>query len=423
MSCGRGAALIGAAPLLLILWTMLAPGHAAEPARLIGAEKLRPFFTALAALDQRRSRAPVRIMQIGDSHTASDSFSGRMRERLQDRFGAAGRGWLPAGVPYKYFQPRLVTVSETGWRHLRASDTDDKPPLGLDAVVARATEADARMTLSSNDADGFDRVAVEFVARPDGQPLTIRADQNPPARIVTAAPKIGVRRSEVLLPKPAHQLDLVASGPPGTEVLGWAVERRRSGVIYENHGSVGGTVRLLERLDPATVSFELADRRPALLVIAFGTNEGFRDGLDPADYAARFRAAVGSLARRARGGAVLVLGPPDGNRRPGECAGNAGCSVGPSTQGDNCAWTVPPKLAEVRAAQRRLALRQGWAFWDWSAAMGGACSMHQGLGEDPPLAMPDHVHLSKAGYVRTADRLFTDLMRAYDEWKRAPRRR
>jgi hypothetical protein len=187
------------------------------------------------------------------------------------------------------------------------------------------------MTLGSSDPDGFDRVAVEFVARPGGQPLTIRVEQNPPVRIAAAAPKIGVRRSEVLLPKPAHQLELVASGPPGTELLGWAVERRRSGIIYENHGSIGATVRLLERLDPAAVSFELADRRPVLLVIAFGTNEGFRDGLDLADYAARFRAAVSGLARRARGAAILVLGPPDGNRRSAECSGSAVCSVSPTT--------------------------------------------------------------------------------------------
>ena len=417
-------ALVRAAPLLLIhAAATVAPGHAADPARLVGAERLRPLFIALATLDQKRARGPVRILQIGDSHTANDSFSGRLRERLQSRFGAAGRGWLPAGVPYKYFQPRLVTVSETGWRHLRPSDADDKPLLGLDAVTARAVEADARMTLSSSDADGFGRVAVEFVARPGGQPLTIRVEQNPPVRIATTAPKIGVRRSEVLLPKSAHQLELVASGPPGTELLGWAVERRRSGVIYENHGSIGATVRLLERLDPAAVSFELADRRPALLVIAFGTNEGFRDGLDLGDYAARFRAAIGSLARRARGAAIVVLGPPDGNRRSGECSGEAGCRTSTAASGDSCAWTVPPKLVEVRAVQRRVALRQGWAFWDWSAAMGDACSMHQGLGEDPPLAMSDHVHLSKAGYALTADRLFTDLMRAYHDWKRVPRRR
>ena len=44
--------------------------------------------------------APVVILQIGDSHTANDSFSGRMRELFQARFGDAGRGVLPPGVPY-----------------------------------------------------------------------------------------------------------------------------------------------------------------------------------------------------------------------------------------------------------------------------------------------------------------------------------
>jgi len=423
VSGGRGALFLCAALLLPILGVMtMASGRAAEPERLAGAEKLRPFFQAMAALEKHRTRGPIRILQVGDSHTANDSFSGQMRERLQSRFGAAGRGWLPAGVPYKYFQPRLVSVTESGWRHLRPSTPGEKPPLGLDAVVSKATEADARMSLGSSEADGFDRVAIEFVARPGGEPLTIQVDENPPVRIATAAPKVGVRRSEVLLPKPAHQLQLVAPGAPVLELLGWAVERRRSGIIYENHGSIGATVRLLEKLDPAAVSFELADRKPALIAIAFGTNEGFRDDIDLTDYAARYRAAVSALAKRARGAAILVLGPPDGNRRPAECSGDAGCNASAQANGDSCAWTVPPRLAEIRTVQRRAALRQGWAFWDWSAAMGGACGMHRGLAEVAALAMPDHVHLSKTGYALTADRLFADLMRAYDDWKRAPRR-
>ena len=422
MILGRGGAL-SAALVLSLAGAASAPCPAAEPDRLSGAEKLRPFFQALTALEQHRARAPVRILQIGDSHTANDAFSGRLRELLQTRFGAAGRGWLPAGVPYKYFQPRLVTVSETGWRHLRPSDTAEKPVLGLDAVVARAAEPEARMTLAAADPDGFDRVSVEFIARPGGQPLSLRVDQNPPVRIATTAPKAVVRRSDLMLPKPARQVKLVATGSPGTEVLGWAVERRRSGIIYENHGSIGATARLLEKLGPEAVSFELADRKPALLVVAFGTNEGFRDGLDLAEYAARFRGSISALAKRARGAAVLVLGPPDGNRRPSECSGEATCRAGAAARDDSCAWTVPANLAEVRAVQRRVALRQGWAFWDWSAAMGGACAIDKWLRQDPPLAMPDHVHLSKAGYAFAADKLFADLMRAYEDSKRTTRRR
>src|ERR1700681_1171571 len=104
------ATLAGAA-----LCTLIAIHPTAFAERPPPARALRPFFVALAGLDQHRARRPLRILQVGDSHTANDGFSGRLRERLQDRFGAAGRGWLPAGVPYGYFRPALVAVGESGW--------------------------------------------------------------------------------------------------------------------------------------------------------------------------------------------------------------------------------------------------------------------------------------------------------------------
>jgi lysophospholipase L1-like esterase len=164
------------------------------------------------------------------------------------------------------------------------------------------------------------------------------------------------------------------------------------------------------------VSSELAERRPALLVIAFGTNEGFDDSLDLAKYAARFRIAVGEVAHAARGAAVLVLGPLDGNRLPPGCGKDAAVACG--SRDGVCAWSEPRNLAAVRDILRRAAQRQGWAFWDWSAAMGGRCGIDRWLGHEPPLAMPDHVHLNKAGYAATADILFSELMREYDAWRR-----
>jgi len=108
-----------------------------EPQRLASPEALAPFF---AALDDRADRRPVRIMQIGDSHTANDSLSGRMRQHFQGRFGAAGRGWLPAGVPYKYYRPQFVSVSEDAWRHVKPNDHAGVV-LGLDAVAAESNRA------------------------------------------------------------------------------------------------------------------------------------------------------------------------------------------------------------------------------------------------------------------------------------------
>ncbi len=391
------------------------PSRPAAAMRLSSPEALRPFFTALAALDgrqgERREQRPLRILQIGDSHTANDALSGRMRERLQERFGAAGRGWLPAGVPYKYFRPRLVEVSESGWNHLKPSDHTGIA-FGLDAVVAESQPPDAAMTIDSTEPGGFDFFGVEYLTRPNGSAFTVQVDDAAPVRVSTAAAEAAVKRFDLELERPARRVELRAAGRPPVDLLGWAVERRTAGVVYENHGTIGATVDLLGQINPQPEAFELEQRRPALVIVAFGTNESFADGLDLDRYAARFRAAIAALQRYAPGAAILVLGPPDGNRHARDCTPVASCQP----ESDACAWQEPPNLAGVRSLQRRLARQQGWAYWDWFMAMGGACSIDRMTAAEPPLAMPDHVHLSRSGYETIADLLFADLMREYDRW-------
>ena len=134
----------------------LLPSPAPPPVeqRLSSPGALAPFFAALAALEQRQAQRPVRIVQIGDSHTANDSLSGRLRERFQQQFGEAGRGWLPAGIPYKYYRPQLVSVSESGWRHFKPSDHQPGLALGLDAVDAESEPHDAVMAIESTEPAG-----------------------------------------------------------------------------------------------------------------------------------------------------------------------------------------------------------------------------------------------------------------------------
>lgn len=408
---------VSSAGLVLLLQACLGAAAPASPSpppetRLSSPETLWPFFAALADAGGRKSHNPLRIIQVGDSHSANDSFSGRMRQRFQDRFGAAGRGWLPAGVPYKYFRPQLVKVSEDGWRHLKPSDHAGVA-LGLDAVDAESQPHDSTMTIESTEPGGFDRFGVEYLTRPDGSAFTVQVDGAAPVRVSTAAAQTAVKRFDLPLGRPALRIELRAAGRPPVDLLGWSVERRGPGVIYENHGTIGAKVDILGQIAPQATAFELNDRRPALIVVAFGTNEGFADGFDLDRYAARFQAAVAALQRQAPGAAILVLGPPDGNRHAQNCAPVAACRP----NGDECTWQEPPHLAAVRSLQRRIAHRQGWAYWDWFMAMGGACSVDRMTVAEPPLAMPDHVHLSKLGYEAMADVLFADLMGEFERWR------
>ena len=399
--------------IVLLLQAYFGSREASPPpaARLISPEALAPFF---AALDDRTAHQPVRVLQIGDSHTANDSLSGRMRQRFQTRFGAAGRGWLPAGVPYKYYRPRLVSVGESGWTHVKPNDHAGIA-LGLDAVVAESEPRDAVMTIASTEPAGFDRFAVEYLTQPNGSAFTISADGAAPVRVSTASAVTAVTRFDLPLDRPTHQVELRAEGRPPVALLGWDVERDDRGVIYENHGTIGATVGLLDQMAPEAVSYELADRKSTLLIVAFGTNEGFDDGLDLTRYAGRFAENIQALRRAAHGIPVLILGAPDGNRL------DHGCTAVPCGSSDPCAWHEPAKLAPVRDIERRAAAENGWAYWDWFGAMGGVCSIDRMTQANPPLAMPDHVHLSAPGYEAMADLLFGDLMHAYETWKAQPR--
>jgi hypothetical protein len=141
--------------------------------------------------------------------------------------------------------------------------------MGLEGVAAEAVGPAARMTLTSTEPEGFDRVAIAFVARPGGKPLALRLDDGPPRSVPTIAPRPSLRRVEMLLParSTAHRVELSAPRDAGQQVLGWAVERRGPGIIHENHGSIGATAELLQKLDPAAVSSELP---PSTTIVSNG---------------------------------------------------------------------------------------------------------------------------------------------------------
>lgn len=390
--------------------------------RLFSEAGLAPFFAALTRLQDGQDRHPLRIIQIGDSHTANDAFSSRMREVLQAHFGAAGRGWLPPGIPFRYYRPRLVEVSASGWRQQGPGEAGSEVPLGLDAMVAESEHAGATMRLRSTEPQGFDRFGLEFLARPGGPPIEIDVDRQRPITIATAAAETRARRVVIPVEPGTQQVEVRAPQQARVELLGWNIERDRPGIIYENHGTIGATVALLGRINRQTVAAELSHSRPALLVVAFGTNEGFHDALVPADYAAQFRRQVAALHALAPDAAILVLGPPDGNRLVPSCPRTEArqdlCITGEEpASAPACVWRIPPKLAVVRGIQQRLAKAAGWAFWNWSRAMGGPCSMHRLYLRDPPLAFADHVHLNGAGYAASADVLLFDLLSAYHAWK------
>jgi lysophospholipase L1-like esterase len=405
----RRLALLG----LLLLATCTHPtGPAAvsdqELAARLGSDApLLPLFHALARAEAGQGQAVV--LQIGDSHTANDGFSGRIRDLLQSRFGNAGRGMLPPGIPYRYYRPDRVHVTAQGWTVASSYRSADPAPFGLAAVRQHADGA-AEMTVSVSDPADLNQAEVELLRQPGGGSVQISMDGGTAYNVSTDGP----REQPMWVSAPsasgsgALTVRTHADGP--VDVLAWRVGRDTAGVTWSNLGTVGATVGIMDRWDPAVVRQELDHLKPALIVIAFGTNEGFHDDTDVAAYQSYFAARLHALHEAAPDAALLVLGPPDAERR------RPGRSGAPSTCGDPH-WVYPPRLNAIRQAQRTAAAQEHAFFWDWQAAMGGPCSMAHWTHEQPPLAAADHVHLLTGGYRRTADALFRTLMAGFDHFK------
>lgn len=412
---------LGVAGALLALAQCTPPPPASplpEQSRLDGqARVLEPFFNALAALEDGAADDPAIVIQLGDSHTAGDRFSGRIRERLQQRFGDAGRGMLPPGVPFEYYHPTGVEVTQSdGWRIAGSFDRDEGGIFGLSGFRAEADRAGATMVLTATGDAGFDRAAVDILRQPAGGTLIVRIDGGPATRIETAG--TGADWIDVPTPLASRTLTLEPAGDGPVSLLGWSTGRSRPGVVLDSHGIVGATVNVVGRWSREAAAADLAARDPDLVILAYGTNEGFNDGLGPAAYRQDFATRLDFLRRSAPGAAFLVVGPPDGNRLPEGCAGEGqSLSCIPEAAANSCAWSPPPMLDDVRAIQRQAALEQRAYFWDWSQVMGGVCGTHRWTKLDPPLAYGDHVHMTNAGYARSADALVDHLMALYDRYR------
>ena len=379
-----------------------APGVTVCPGGLCQAEALTGVFEALARAEAGGAPSPVHILQIGDSHTAGDRITGKLRASLQARFGDGGRGVLPPGVPWDGYAPLQVEVTASDWSTVLA-------PLAGNAGYVRA---------------GVGLTGVQAVAVQPGSTLTIRRDAAAPAFFRIELCGDGPGRLQVvadeetwivafeeggcpsLLPNRAHgQIELRALDS-ALSLQAVRLTNAPAGVELSNLGVVGATLRDLAARDQAVVARELAAWDPALIILAFGTNEGFDDGLDARAYEALLRGQIIRLRRLAPGASLMMLGAPDALR--GGVVN--GCSA-------DSQRAPPPSLAVVRDVQRRVAADMGVAFWDWHGRMGGDCSADRLASMSEPYVRGDRVHFTSAGADWIGGVLAGDLLAAYDAWK------
>jgi hypothetical protein len=412
-------------------------------AALCGAELLSGVPLSPAELPAGR---PAHVLVIGDSHTAGDAITGALRNLLQARLGNGGRGLMPAGRPHAGVRTQGVSVTMSGWqaRGLFGSGAAEPfPPRGITGYSLHSSVPGAQLSLTAD--REFTAFGLCVATGPQGPRLALTlGGERQELDFVAEAEAPECRRFSLATPASTARLDLL-SGP--AVVSGWWLERP-TGVIVSNLGVPGSQLQFLGRADSATIAAQLNALPPDLIILAFGTNEGFAPAVDAVRLEGQIREQVARLRSLAGPVPILMLGPPDAASRNRELAGNApGAAVDcnpairnsperlPVTGIDIPLWNdadgnlapdpvtlsgpmpravrrglplfVPPGLALVQDVQRRVAADLGIAFWDWRARQGGACAAIRWMQDG--LMGPDFIHYSPAGGAEVAKLLLADL--------------
>jgi hypothetical protein len=381
---------------------------------------LSNFYSALKALEGRKRTKPVTIVHLGDAFVAGDQFTGDLRTQLQARFGRAGRGLMQPAI----YPAQGIKFDRGGqWRAVSSVETEGF--FGISGVKIVTSAPDAWLRLTATDVM-FDWAEVTLETGPSLGTAIISA--GPEQRTVTtASPKQEL--ITVALPVTGRELKVTAKGDGEIRVHSWAAGNNKPGINYVNLGVAKASALTPARWNQAALEADMRRLAPSLIILSFGTSEGFDDRLNIPAYEQRVMQVVDRLKKAAPEASIIVTGPPDGARMPAfaSAIGGGTDTCRPLTGQEIASydkwmhksdmrlarWFAPPKLQEARASLRRVAANSNAYFWDWSRLMGGACGIHAWVHSEPPLASADHVQLTTEGARRSARTFFTEMMAGY----------
>lgn len=358
------------------------------------AQALTSFLDKLTRLSSGHAQTQVHILHFGDSHTAADQWTSRLRELFQRKFGNGGSGFSLAGNPFvANLHVRTQHGATPGWHTegLQKGEGDGYFGLGGVSIYTRHAGESAYIYADCS------RVGIYYLQIPGGGNLRL-FDNDRHLREFSTAGEIEPKFVSYNVGPGHHEFKLLTVNDKPVRLLGWSTDND-SGVTYESLGINGAEASIFFRWKRAMFANYLQERNPALIVLAYGTNEAGDQNWTGDSYHGMFSALLKRLRDDCPTASILVVGPTDRLTQT---------RMGPA-ESDG--------VDRIIEAQRLACHENGCAFWSAKRRMGGRGSMRAwtsaGLGQQ------DFVHFTPAGYDRLAEMLFADLMRLFDAHRKA----
>jgi len=238
-----------------------APEEAADFAQL-GEDPSQAF--AVASNDVKGITPPKKrgggltILQIGDSHTAADYFTGEIRRLLQRRFGNGGPGYLEVGRPHPGVRSAIVNVAvSSGWSYSALQKSDDTARYHLSGFDAESRRAGETLKFTTAEPAAYDSIEIQTLSGPEHGDIEVSINDQPPTRYSLKSDEDG-RKLFTIEPSKAgtklQKLQIKTLNDRRVTISGVGIFNRHSGVSYSNVGFPGATIDIVNKYGSVSIS-------------------------------------------------------------------------------------------------------------------------------------------------------------------------
>lgn len=371
---------------------------------------LQSFYTALDRV--RTSGKQIRILHFGDSQVEGDRITQDIRQKFHTdpNFGGCGSGLLPimdilqgrlsirqetAGDWYKYSvylpNPQRPPYRDYGilgnyFRYLPFVATDSFPPgdtiplytLLVDTIEHSASITFTRSNMGYAAARMFTRASLLYSNNAADMALSVIWNDLDTQSLMLPATTSPQWLAIPNVPDTFASLTIRFSGFHSPDLYGVSLDCG-TGVMVDNIGMRGSSVPGFARMNTATLRRQLQLMNVQLIILQFGVNVVPYETDSYSYYERMYAGNLAALKRAAPDIPVIVIGVNDMAKKEG------------------LEILSYPNIPLIKEAQRQAAFRNGCAFWDLQAAMGGENAMVSWAQNDPPLAADDYTHFSPQG--------------------------
>jgi lysophospholipase L1-like esterase len=354
----------------------------------------RPLSLPTALVERFELPAAGERMRIGvwgDSHVAAGFITDELTKIAEAKGLRVDTRVIPASAGRPGVRLPIRKVCKAGWQFQPGYTAQGPIELGPSLSTLRSSRSGDYLWLDfRHRADRVVRgLRIHHLRARSRAAIGVRIDDGVERRLELGAGVIHVRASASISTMKLRALQ--------GEVALQEIE-----IEYENpapltidvFGLPSATVKGWSNAEPAYLKRAIGDEGFDAVVLEYGTNEGAVESFDPQKYAALLSDALRALREVQPGAACLLIGPTDRGVRI------------PSRRGGRPDLLRYARIHEqIARIQGRVGAQYGCVTWDWQRYMGGPGSMYWWARQTPALAAPDLIHLTPAGYRRTATAL------------------